>query len=288
MTIENSITEAARARVAQAADDRIRQISDALVRHLHAFIREVEPSQAEWKAGIDFLTRTGHMCDNLRQEFILLSDVLGVSMLVDAINHRQDRGATQSTVLGPFYVDNPPEMPAGADIAAGLPGAPLLVEGRVTDAAGNALAGAIVDTWQADEAGFYDVQQLDRLGGLSGRARFRTDAEGRFHFWTVKPSSYPIPDDGPVGDLLKAQGRHPWRPAHVHFMIAAPGHATLVTHVFEAGDRYLDSDVVFGVKPQLIARIEHCPAGDAPDGRAMAQPYHRLRYDFALAPEKGD
>lgn len=207
---ESAITAEVLGRVGQAQNPRIRQISEALIRHLHAFIREVEPSQEEWAAGIEFLTRTGHMCDQHRQEFILLSDVLGVSMLVDAINHRQNSGATQSTVLGPFYVDASPPAPLGADIRGEMAGEPLLVEGRVTTADGSLpLAGAIIDTWHADEAGFYDVQQLEKLGGLAGRARFTADADGRFHFWTVKPSSYPIPDDGPVGDLLKAQGRHP-------------------------------------------------------------------------------
>ncbi len=283
--IENSITQAVLAKAGQGTDPRIKQISQALVRHLHAFIREVEPTQGEWKAGIDFLTRTGHMCDQHRQEFILLSDVLGVSMLVDAITHRKDEGATQSTVLGPFYVDAPPEAPLGADIAGSMRGAPLLVQGSVRDAAtGQPLANAIVDSWHADESGFYDVQKLESFGGLCGRARFRTDAQGRFHFWTVKPSSYPIPDDGPVGDLLKAQGRHPWRPAHVHFMIFADNHSTLVTHVFEQGDEYLESDVVFGVKHQLIAPLEQHGAGIAPDGRRMTQPFFRLTYDFALAP----
>lgn len=278
------ITDAVRERVAQAPDERMRQVGDALVRHLHAFIREVAPTQAEWQTGIDFLTRTGQKCDQHRQEFILLSDVLGVSMLVDAINSLQDKAATQSTVLGPFYVESPPVADNGADISVGLPGAPLLVEGRVVSAVtGAGIAGATVDTWQADATGFYDVQQLDRLGGLCGRARLRTGDDGGFRFWTVKPSSYPVPVDGPVGELLDAQGRHAWRPAHIHFMIAAPGYRALVTHVFEAGDPYLDSDVVFGVKQALIAPFDSCPAGSASDARHNACSYFRLRYDFLLA-----
>jgi hydroxyquinol 1,2-dioxygenase len=280
---ETSITAAVLERVGQAADPRVRQISEALVRHLHAFIREVEPTQEEWFAGIQFLTRVGHMCDQHRQEFILLSDTLGASMLVDAINHRRDSGATASTVLGPFYVDEPPQFPLGADIGGGMKGQPLFVEGSVSDAAGNPLAGATVDVWHSDEAGFYDVQQLEAMSGLSGRARFATDAAGRFRFWTVKPSSYPIPDDGPVGDMLRAQGRHPYRPAHVHFMIGAPGHSQLVTHVFERGDRYLNSDVVFGVKEALIADYRSGKAGDTVDGRRMDQDFSRLQYDFRLA-----
>jgi len=280
---ETSITAAVLAKVGQGKDARTRQISEALVRHLHAFIREVEPTQDEWVQGIQFLTRVGHMCDQHRQEFILLSDTLGASMLVDAINHRGDSAATLSTVLGPFYVDEPPQYPHGADVGGLLKGMPLLVEGSVSGADGKPLAGAIVDIWHADEAGFYDVQQLDRLGELNGRARFQTGPDGRFHFWTVKPSSYPIPDDGPVGDMLRAQGRHPYRPAHVHFMIAAPGHAKLVTHVFERGDSYLDSDVVFGVKDDLIADYERRPAGETVYGRKMDSDYARLTYDFRLA-----
>lgn len=280
---EASITAAVLEKVGQGSSPRARQISQALVKHLHAFLREVEPTQEEWFQGIQFLTRVGHMCDQHRQEFILLSDTLGASMLVDAINHRRDHGATQSTVLGPFYVDEPPQYPLGADIGGGLKGMPLYVEGSVSDADGRPLTGAVVDIWHADEAGFYDVQQLEALGDLSGRGRFLTDAEGRFHFWTVRPSSYPIPDDGPVGDMLRAQGRHPYRPAHVHFMIEAPGHAKLVTHVFERGDSYLDSDVVFGVKDSLIADYILGKAGDTVAGRRMNGDYARLHYDFRLA-----
>jgi hydroxyquinol 1,2-dioxygenase len=273
---ENTITDAVLERVRQAPDPRVRQISEALVRHLHAFVREVEPTQEEWRAGVEFLTRTGHMCDDKRQEFILLSDALGVSMLVDAVNNRLPAGATETTVLGPFYVESPPEHPLGADISAGMRGQPLYCDGFVRRVDGTPIPGAIVDVWHADDDGHYDVQRL------GGRARFRTDGEGRFHFWTVRPSSYPIPHDGPVGGLLAAQGRHPFRPAHVHFMIAAEGHETLVTHVFAAGDEYLDSDVVFGVKDSIISPFEEREPGTAPDGRDMAGPYCHLNYDFRL------
>lgn len=279
---ETTITDAVVERVRQAPDARMRAVSEALVRHLHAFVREIEPTQEEWLAGIQFLTRTGHMCDEKRQEFILLSDALGVSMLVDAINNRLPAGATETTVLGPFYVQGPPEHPLGADIAGGMRGRPLYVDGSVAAADGTPLAGAIVDVWHADDDGHYDVQKLETLGDLAGRARFRTDAQGRFRFWTVRPSSYPIPHDGPVGEMLQAQGRHPFRPAHVHFMIAAEGHETLVTHVFAAGDEYLDSDVVFGVKDSIISPFEERPAGTAPDGRAMSESYCHLNYDFRL------
>ena len=224
------------------------------------------------------------MCSDTRQEFILLSDTLGVSMLVDAINHRLPQGATETTVLGPFYVQDAPELPLGADISGGMKGRPLLVEGSVNAVGGHALADAIVDTWHSDDDGFYDVQHLDEVGGLALRGRFRTDADGRFSFWSIVPQFYPIPTDGPVGKMLDAQDRHAYRPAHVHFMIAAPGYETLVTHVFVAGDRYLDSDVVFGVKDSLIRQLEDRPAETAGDGREMAEPYAVMRYDFVLAP----
>lgn len=281
---EVTITKAVLERVKQAHDPRMRQISEALVRHLHAFVREVRPSQAEWEQGIQFLTRTGHMCDDKRQEFILLSDVLGVSMLVDAINHGAVNGATESTVLGPFYVDAAPEEALGADISRGMAGEPLIVTGSVSSLDGKAIAGATIDVWHSDGDGYYDVQQLDEIGGLAMRARFRADANGQFYFWTIRPAAYPIPHDGPVGKMLDAQGRHPWRPAHVHFMIAAPGYRQLVTHVFADGDQYLDSDVVFGVKDSLIRKFVACPKGIAPDGRTLDTPFHHLSYDFGLEP----
>lgn len=280
---EGTITEEVVGRLAGCADPRIKQISTSLVRHLHAFVRDVELTQAEWAYAIDFLTRTGHMCTDTRQEFILLSDTLGVSMLVDAINHRFPDGATETTVLGPFYVENPPVKPSGTDISAGIPGVPLLVSGTVATTDGKPLAGAIVDIWHSDQDGYYDVQHLDDIAGDHAlRARFFTDAHGAFSFWTIKPAFYPIPHDGPVGQMLEAQGRHPYRPAHVHFMIAAPGFETLVTHVFVDGDPYLDSDAVFGVKDSLIRDFALQPAGTAPDGREMSDPYHHLHYDFGL------
>lgn len=278
---EFTITDAVLERVANAADPRARQVSEALVRHLHAFVREIEPNQAEWEAGIRFLTRVGHMCDSKRQEFILLSDTLGISMLVDAINHRRQENATETTVLGPFYVQGPPEHAHGENISEGLKGEPLHVAGSVAGQDGRPLANAIVDVWHSDDDGYYDVQQ-DGLHEAAMRARFRTDGQGRFHFWTIKPAAYPIPHDGPVGDMLEAQGRHPWRPAHVHFMIEAPGHETLVTHVFVAGDPYLDSDAVFGVKDSLVRTFEQHSAGRAPGGRTLDRPYATLHYDFTL------
>jgi hydroxyquinol 1,2-dioxygenase len=281
---ENTITQAVLERVANAESPRIREISEAVVRHLHNMVREIRPTQEEWAFAIDFLTRTGQMCTDKRQEFILLSDTLGVSMLVDAINHGSGEGLTESTVLGPFYVEGPPEPAHGADISAGMEGEPLLVTATAATPEGQPIADAIVDVWHSDDHGFYDVQKgPGELGDSSAmRARFRTDAQGRLHFWTIKPAHYPIPDDGTVGDMLKAQGRHPWRPAHVHFMIEAPGFRHLVTHVFVAGDPYLDSDAVFGVKDSLIREFVAHPAGQAPDGRHMDRPFYHLHYDFGL------
>lgn len=261
---------------------RLKQIMTSLVRHLHDFVRDVELTFEEWSFAMEYLTRTGQKCTDKRQEFILLSDTLGVSMLVDAINHRRREGATETTVLGPFYVQAAPERSNGADISGGLEGTPLLVIGSVSSADGEPLAGATVDVWHADDHGYYDVQQLDVLGGLAGRARFRTDSRGRFHFWSIMPKYYPIPDDGPVGDMLKATGRHPNRPAHVHFMIAAHEHETLITHVFASDSPWLDSDAVFGVKNSLIAEFTHEPAGLAEDGRLLSVPYRRLFYDFGM------
>ncbi len=282
---EDNITQAVLDRVGQASHGRVRQVSAALVRHLHDLIREIEPTQAEWAAAIEFLTRTGQTCTDTRQEFILLSDALGVSMLVDAINHRLPDNATETTVLGPFYVQQAPEHALGDDIANGMAGRALLVEGTVSRADGTLIAGAVVDTWHTDGDGFYDVQGPGGLEGLAGRARFHTDEQGRFWFRSIVPASYPIPDDGPVGDMLKLQGRHPFRPAHVHFMVGYPGCETLVTHIFLDGDEYLDSDVVFGVKDSLVRKLEWQEAGASARGNLVAEPMAALRYDFVLAGE---
>ncbi|MGY2934801.1 hydroxyquinol 1,2-dioxygenase [Bradyrhizobium sp. GM6.1] len=203
-------------------------------------------------------------------------------MLVDAINHPVPEGATETTVLGPFFVQASPEKDNGADISGPMEGDPMLVTGSVSTVDGRPLAGAVVDVWHSDDDGYYDVQQLDKIGDLAMRARFHTDQNGRFNFWSIKPAAYPIPHDGTVGDMLAVQGRHPWRPAHVHFMISAPGFEQLVTHVFVAGDQYLDSDVVFGVKDSLIREFVQCPPGRAPDGRMVDIEYFHLNYDFGL------
>ena len=276
---EHTLTDEVISRLKNSKSPRAKQVSEALVRHLHAFIREIEPTQKEWEFAIDFLTRTGHMCDDKRQEFILLSDTLGASMLVDAINHRQPEGVTESTVFGPFYVAGAKEYESGADLSEGVEGQPMLVTGTVSNAKGQPIAGATVNLWQADTEGFYDVQHMD---SLALRGVLHTNERGQFSCWTVRPAPYPIPDDGPVGQMLEAQGRHPWRPAHVHFMLEAPGYEKLVTHVFADNDPYLDSDVVFGVKNSLIRDYTECPPGTAPDGRDMTEPYAYLHYDFRL------
>jgi len=268
---ENTLTAEVLKRVGKAPNARTRKLMQSLVKHLHAFVREVRPTQEEWFQGIQFLTATGHVCDDKRQEFILMSDTLGVSMLVDFINYGKVGNATESTVLGPFFVAGAPEMPLGANITKpGTPGEPCVVNCTVKDMKGMPVASAMIDVWEAGGDGFYDVQKPE---GTNLRARFRSDAQGKFHFRCVKPVSYPVPHDGPVGKMLVATGRHPMRPGHLHFMIEAPGCDKLVTHLFVKGDRYLDSDAVFGVKNSLIVNFKKNAAGEA-----------ECMYDFILKP----
>lgn len=278
---EANLTDAVLAKLVGTPDARLQQVMTSLIRHVHAFIREVELTEAEWFAGIQFLTATGQQCDDKRQEFILLSDTLGVSMLVDAINHRKPAGATESTVLGPFYVPGASELPNGANLGAGLRGDPALFSGRVLTVGGRPIPEAQIDTWQADAEGFYDVQRPN-LHGMRLRGKFRTDVQGRFWFWTVKPTEYPIPTDGPVGHMLLKMGRHPYRPAHIHTIVSAPGYESVTTHVFVEGDRYLDSDAVFGVKNSLVVGFVRHEPGTAPDGTKMDRPYCTVNYDFGL------
>jgi hydroxyquinol 1,2-dioxygenase len=282
---EQALTEQVLASLDGAPSPRIHEVLRSLVRHLHGFAREVRLSEAEWEQGIAFLTRTGHITDDRRQEFILLSDVLGLSMLTVGINAPRDPDATEPTVFGPFFVHDAPEVRFGADIAEGVSGEPCWVEGRVTDVAGRPVAGAALEVWEADDDGFYDVQYTD--GRTAGRARMTADADGRYGFWSVKPAPYPIPDDGPVGDLLKAAGRGPMRPAHIHFMVSSPGFHTLVTHVFVAGSPHLDDDAVFGVKESLIHTLDEHPPGDGPAGRNLDSRWWELRFDIRLAGDQG-
>jgi hydroxyquinol 1,2-dioxygenase len=266
----------------QTPNPRLKQIMQALVRHLHGFIREVELTEQEWQFAIDYLTRTGRPMPDGRQEFILLSDTLGVSVLVDALNHRRPEGATETTMLGPFYVPAP-ELPLGFDLGRGLKGEPLFVEGTVLAAGGAPLANAAVDVWQSDSEGFYDVQ-LANLQGAQLRGRFRTDSKGRYHFWSIMPCLYPIPLDGTVGEMFQATARPAHRPAHVHFMIAADGHETLVTHIFVAGDPHLASDPVFSTKESLTRPYTQESPGQAPDGTRVERPWRKLIYNFGLKP----
>lgn len=284
---EDTATGIVLARQAACADPRLRRIMDSVVRHLHAAVREVEPTPEEWIAAVRFLTEAGQACTPARQEFILLSDVLGVSMLVDAIAERRAAGCTESTVLGPFHVAGAPELPPGADIARAGGGEPMLVEGRVLDEAGAPVAGASLDVWQTSHDGFYDVQQPDLQPAMNLRGRFRTDGAGRFRFRTVKPSSYPIPTDGPVGRLLRSLGRHAHRPAHVHFIVEAAGFRPLTTHLFIDGDPYLGSDAVFGVKPGLVVGLDRVADADAAREAGFDGPFWRAAYDFRLPRAEG-
>jgi len=276
---ETIITKDLIERLADTSDPRLKAVMTSLVRHLHGFVRDIEPTFEEWSVAIDFLTRVGRGCTEKRQEYILLSDVLGVTMLIDAINHRRREGATETTVLGPFYVVDPPELPHGADIAQEQSGERLYVEGSVSSSDGHPLADALVDVWQSDEDGYYDVQRPELMEATL-RGRFRTDERGRFNFWSIMPSQYPIPADGPVGEMLNATRRHPFRPAHIHFMIAAEGHETLITQIFPEDSPYLESDAVFGVKTSLIVEFAKRAPGSAPDG--SAGPWRKLTYNFRL------
>ena len=253
---EDTSEEQVLARLAPDVDPRFREVIGSAVHHLHAFVKEVEPTMAEWEQAIGFLTATGQICDDKRQEWILASDTLGVSMLVDAINHRRPGGATENTVLGPFHVSGAPERENGASICLDGKGKPCIVRGRVLDEDGNPIPGAKIDVWQTNDDGFYDVQQPGEQPDMNMRGLFTAQADGSYEFTTVKPLPYSIPTDGPVGLLLNAMGRHAMRPAHIHYIVQAPGYETLVTHIFPEGDPYLDSDAVFGVKESLIVPFD--------------------------------
>ena len=275
---QHTITQAVLDRIHPDTNPRLKVVLSSMVNHLHDFAREVALTEDELMQAIQYLTAVGQKCDDKRQEFILLSDVLGLSMLTVALNNDKPGGCTEATVFGPFYVENEPEIALGDDVANGAPGEPCWVEGQIKGPSGEVIPHAQIQVWQADADGFYDVQKPE-LQKAQARAKMKADAQGRYYFKTIVAEAYPIPTDGPVGDLLHATGRHPWRPAHLHFMIKAPGYETLITHVFRDGDTYLDSDAVFGVRQSLVAAWVKQEA-DANEGGATTH----LHFDFVLNP----
>ncbi|HEX4250774.1 MAG TPA: intradiol ring-cleavage dioxygenase [Pseudonocardia sp.] len=285
---EQAVTDEVVASFASSKTERYRELMTSLVRHLHGFARDVRLTHEEWEYAVEFLTRTGHISDDRRQEFILLSDVLGLSMLTVGINAptagSANAGATESTVFGPFFVDDAPEVPLGGDLAQGAKGVPCYVSGQVRGVDGTPLAGVRVDAWEADEDGFYDTQYEGVQ--TQGRGWQRTGEQGEYRFWSVLPTHYPIPDDGPVGELIRAAGRGPMRPAHLHFKVTAPGYRTLITHVFVDGDEYLHNDVVFGVKDSLIGEFARRDGGTAPDGTRRDGQWAQVEFDLVLAREE--
>lgn len=286
----HSLTDEVLGRLAGCTDARFKQLMTALVTHLHDFAREVDLTGEEWMQAIQFLTAAGQQCTDKRQEFILLSDTLGLSMLVVALAQARASGgaqgatpATEATVQGPYYWEGAPDRPLGFDIGEGVPGEPALYTGRVTDTDGRPLAGALLDVWSGDGEGNYDMQMADNTE-MRARGRFRTDEQGRFWFWSIRPSYYPIPMDGPVGRMIERMGRDPNRPGHIHMMVSAEGHVPVTTHLFVADSPYIDTDVVFGVRDSLIVPFEQHEPGTAVDGRPMRKPYWSAHYDFRLAP----
>jgi len=275
---EKSITAAVIERMAECRDPRFKQVMTSLVTHLHDFVREVRLTEAEWLTAIQFLTEVGKTCTAKRQEYILLSDTLGVSVLVITLNHPADQGSVESTVMGPFYWENAPDLPLGTDLSAGVKGEPTFYSGRVLSVDGQPLANALLDIWSGDGEGNYDMQ-IPGETQMKARGRIRTDAEGRYWFRSIKPTFYPVPTDGPVGVMLRKMGRHPFRPGHIHMIVSAEGYAPVTTHLFVADSQYLDSDAVFGMKRSLVAQFERHP----PDER-LNTPYYTVEYDFRLRP----
>jgi catechol 1,2-dioxygenase len=281
-TEENSI-EVVTGRNVKAESERLKRVMEVVTRKLHEAVKELEPTQDEWMEAILFLTRTGQMCNDWRQEYILLSDVVGVSMLVDAINNRKPTGASESTVLGPFHVADAPELPMGANICLDAKGEDMVVSGRILDINGKPIADAVIDVWQANDEGFYDVQQKGIQPDFNLRGIFRTGSDGNYWFRAVKPKYYAIPDDGPVGQLLGKLGRHPYRPAHLHYIIKADGFETLVTHIFDPDDPYIHSDSVFGVKESLLAKFEMVHDPERAAQYTFSGDFWEVKHDFVLA-----
>jgi catechol 1,2-dioxygenase len=286
-TEEDSV-DVVNARMGTDIDPRLREVMGTIVKHLHAAVKEIEPTHEEWLAGIKFLTQTGHMCTDWRQEFILLSDILGVSMLVDSINHRRPNGATENTILGPFYVPEAPRYEPGTNICLDGKGEPLVVKGRILDTNGRPVRGALVDVWQTNDDGFYDVQQKGVQPDWNLRGVFTTDENGEYWFRSSKPRFYPIPDDGPVGKLLGSLGRHPNRAAHIHFIVSAEGYDPVITHIFSPDCQFLDQDSVFGVKDSLIAEFESVLDEEKARELQFTSPYWAVNWDFVLARKKNE
>jgi hydroxyquinol 1,2-dioxygenase len=281
LVTEDNITDLAAERWATATDPRLAELMTALIRHLHDFAREVRLTEAEWMAAIRWLTATGQISDDKREEFILASDVLGLSMLVVQMNHRLDAKATPATVLGPFHIEGSPEFGFGGDMSDGVPGTPLVLHGTVRDLAGNPVGGAVLDVWQADTEGAYESQVPD-IDEARLRAKYTTREDGSYCIRTIAPKGYTIPMDGPVGELIGQTEISHFRPAHVHFLINVPGYEPLITHLFQEGAEYLDSDVVFGTKEELVVAFEQREAGPTPDGGAIDGPWLSAEYDFVL------
>ncbi|UWU24831.1 intradiol ring-cleavage dioxygenase (plasmid) [Rhizobium sp. CB3060] len=280
---EESSVEVVTGRNRNAKDERLKQVMEVITRKVHEAVKEIEPTQEEWLQAILFLTRTGQICNEWRQEFILLSDVLGVSMLVDAINNRKPSGASESTVLGPFHIDGAPELEMGANICLDQKGEDMFISGRILDTDGRPIESAVIDVWQANDEGFYDVQQQGVQPDFNLRGVFRTGADGRYWFRAVKPKYYPIPDDGPVGQLLGQLGRHPYRPAHLHYIIKARGFEPLVTHIFDPDDPYINSDAVFGVKESLLAQFKRTNDPSRAKEYGFQGAFWDVEHDFVLA-----
>lgn len=277
---EENLTAIVLQRWTSIPDPRLRTVMGALIKHLHAFVREIEPTGAEWFTAIDFLTRTGQLCNAKRQEFILASDVLGVSMLVDGIDHRRANGATPSTVEGPFHIPNPPPFVFGGDMAKGAPGIPCFLTGTVRGLDGEPIAGAVLDLWQTDGAGLYEAQRS--VSGPWMRGLYHSQPDGSYSIRTVTPISYTVPIDGTIGALITHANVSHMRPAHIHFAIDAPGYDGVITHLFRRGDEYIERDAVYGVKEPLIVDFVQRPPGKAPNGDTVQTPFHEVRYDFVL------
>ena len=282
---EENSAEVVKEQYSNCKDLRLKSIMESAITHLHQFVKEVEPTQEEWLYLIEYLTKVGKKCDDKRQEFILLSDVLGISALVDSINNRKTLKATESTVLGPFHVKNAPKKEMGDNINYDGKGEPAFIFGNVKNTDGKPIKGASIDVWQANDDGFYDIQQPEVQPDMNLRGIFSTKEDGEYSFKSVKPKHYSIPTDGPVGKMLSSTGRHPFRPAHLHYIVSAKGYKSVVTHVFVKGSQYLDSDSVFGVKDSLISEYVLINDENKAKEKGMKNPYFELEFNFILESE---